>query len=164
MIAPDAVSTVSYPSTNIICFMYWHQAQKGPLNDNGFLPSFSGGFLDTPETSALTSRSEDRSRPWASYSAPRPGYGLVRRVPAPRAAGLCRCRHSVGRRRIERPATATRPLQLVRQEGRNDPTSRLGRKRRRLSAVSDMMIGPHGLATLCHPSHPSCGRCRTSRC
>jgi len=43
-------------------------------------------------------------------------------------AGVRRRRHPLGRRRIERPAAATRPVQRVRQEGCDDPTSRLGRE------------------------------------
>jgi hypothetical protein len=78
-----------------------HQGQKAPLNDNGFLPSFSWGFLYTSETSTLTSWSEDRSRPWASYTAPRPGCGsgakgasTTRRwlAPSPSSAGAQTCR------------------------------------------------------------------------
>jgi GAF domain-containing protein len=40
---------------------------------------------------------------------------LVRTLPTSCAVGLCRRRHPLGRRRIERAAKATRPLPLVRQ-------------------------------------------------
>jgi len=39
---------------------------------------------------------------------------------------LRRRRHPLGRRRIERPAKATRSLQLVRQEGRDPPSIQAG--------------------------------------
>jgi hypothetical protein len=45
------------------------------------------------------------------------GVALVRALSAPRAAGLCRRRHPLGSRCVERPATAARPLQLMRQKG-----------------------------------------------
>src|SRR6516162_11741496 len=58
-----------------LCLLDKHHSQKGPLNDNGFPPSFSRGFLYTPETSTLTSWSEDRSQPLVSYGERRPGCG-----------------------------------------------------------------------------------------
>jgi hypothetical protein len=64
--------------------------------------------------------------PWRPTAHNAVGMALVRAVSAPRAAGLRRRRHPLGRGRIERPAQAARPLQLVRQKGRDDLAFRLG--------------------------------------
>jgi bifunctional non-homologous end joining protein LigD len=49
------------------------------------------------------------------------GVALVRALSASRPAGLRRGCHPLGSRHVQRPAMAPRPVQLVRQEGRNNP-------------------------------------------
>jgi hypothetical protein len=55
--------------------------------------------------------------------------------PARRAVRLCSRCDPVGRTAIKRPATPMRALHRLRQQGRNDPASGLGRQQRRLLAV-----------------------------
>jgi len=63
--------------------------------------------------------------------------GALRALPALCADGFRRACHSLGRRRIGRHVTAERTLLVLRQQGRDDPASRLERQRDRLSAVSE---------------------------
>jgi hypothetical protein len=66
------------------------------------------------------------------------GMALLREMPTPCAAGLCRARHPVGRWRVERPAAAAISLHLVRQQGCDDSASRLGWQLRGFPAVSQL--------------------------
>src|SRR6516225_6742291 len=68
-----------------LCLLDKHHSQKGPLNDNGFPPSFSRGFLYTPETSTLRSWSRTDPNPGRATAGHAVGVALVRKVPAPRA-------------------------------------------------------------------------------
>jgi hypothetical protein len=60
---------------------------------------------------------------------------LLRGLPALRPARMRRSRHPLGCACIQRRLAAARPLYGLRPQGRDDPASELGRRRRELRAV-----------------------------